>query len=70
MTRSDDEETVEVCVTFVRLTDRAVLVNDCAKGAWLPLSQIECDEDLSAFAEGDVLEMSLPEWLAREKGLI
>ena len=64
------EKKIEVAVLFKRATDKAVCVSDGDKDLWLPLSQVECDEDLSAFEPGDDLELLVPEWLAKEKGLI
>jgi hypothetical protein len=50
-------------------TDRALLVSetgDKRKAVWLPLSQIEIN---STGAEG-IHDITLPEWLARDKGLV
>lgn len=38
------------------------------KWFWLPLSQIEVDP--SGYEPGDEVTVTLPEWLAAEKGLI
>lgn len=71
MSRRDREaEMIDVTVTFKRATDKALLVNDGDRDIWLPLSQVKCDEDLRTADEGDVLELLVPEWLAKEKGLI
>lgn len=61
MTKSN---VVDIDVIIVHQTERAVLVkeSDGAEGVWLPLSQVEVDT-----ADGVV---TLPEWLALEKGLI
>jgi len=61
-------EKIEVAVTFKRITDRAVLVNDGDKDVWLPLSQVEydfCDTE-----PGEAIEITVPEWIAKDKGLI
>jgi hypothetical protein len=68
MTRRDAEK-IEVSVTFKHITDRAVLVNDGDKDIWLPLSMVD-GGDIMAMEPGDVVELLLPEWLAKEKGLI
>ena len=49
-------------------TEKAVLFHtgDKTQAAWLPLSQIEIEE--TAF--GGIFTVSLPEWLALDKGLI
>lgn len=67
MSRRNDEK-IEVAVTFKHITDRAVLVNDGDKDVWLPLSQVEydfCDTE-----PGEAIEIVVPEWIAKDKGLI
>lgn len=63
-------EAVTVSLFLHTTTDRAILVsegNNRLKALWLPLSQV-------AFDPGDgmakVIEITMPEWLALEKGLI
>lgn len=60
---------VEVTVALHRYTDKAYFVSDDGnqkKAVWIPVSQIEAERDL-----GDgMYELSLPEWLAYDKGLI
>lgn len=48
-------------------TQRAVLVKDAedSAGVWLPLSQVEVEGE-----PGQVATVTLPEWLAIEKGLV
>lgn len=55
---------IDISVIIVHLTEKAVLIKDAedADAVWLPLSQVEVDE-----ADNVV---TLPEWLALEKGLI
>ena len=49
---------------FIRTeTPRAWLINDGKREVWVPKSQAEVDED-----HGTIITM--PEWLAKEKGLI
>ena len=63
-----EAETIEVSVTFKRFTAHSVMVNDGDRDVWLPLSQVDydfCDTD-----EGEVIELLMPEWLAKEKGMI
>lgn len=43
----------------------AILVSDGTKQVWLPKSQVEIYENESKFAS-----ITMPEWLAIEKGLI
>lgn len=60
---------IEVTVALHAYTDKAYLVSDDGtkeKAQWVPISQIEAERDL-----GDgMYELSLPEWLAYDKGLI
>lgn len=64
MTRSN---IIDLDLIIVRLTDKAALVKDTedADAIWLPLSQIELDGN-----PGSVGTVSLPDWLAQERGLI
>lgn len=58
---------VDVEVIIVHQTDKAVLVksDEEADGVWLPLSQCEVDAE-----PGSVGEVTLPDWLATERGLV
>lgn len=49
-------------------TQKAVLFHtgDKSEAAWLPLSQIEIEET----GVGGIVTVTLPEWLALDKGLI
>ena len=65
----DMKNPIEVYVYVVRITDKAVLVKDDPWGeyeAWLPKSQIYCDD----IRPGKDAEITMPEWLAVEKGLV
>lgn len=53
---------VEVDGEVVRRTADAVLWDDGSIEVWLPLSQIEVNEESGT--------VSMPEWLAIEKGLV
>lgn len=59
------EHKTEFYATRVKETDRAILVNDGVYDIWLPKSLVEILE-----IKGDDLEISLPEWLAVDKGII
>lgn len=64
MMRSD---VVDINVHLHHETGKAVLVSDTgdkADAVWLPLSQVEIEP------EGATHVVTLPEWLATEKGLI
>ena len=50
-------------------TDRAILVSETADkkdARWLPKSQIEIEND----GHNNFITVIMPEWLARDKGLI
>lgn len=59
---------VDITVQKLHETDRAVLVTDSVpeKGVWLSKSLIEIEKS----ATGGLYEVTLPKWLALEKGLI
>jgi len=62
---------IDITVQLKHQTDLAILVTDDGTNAiWLPKSQIECDVDLDNADVGDTIEVTLPEWLALDKGLI
>lgn len=55
-------------LTFVRETSAAILVQDPDESEiWLPQSQIDWPEDAD---RSDPITVTMPEWLAEEKGLI
>lgn len=57
---------VDITVQVRRETVKAVLVSDGVTEAWLPRSQIEIN--ISDDGQADVI--TLPEWLAMEKGFL
>lgn len=62
---------VELSVAFIRATREVVLVSEHGEHeVWLPRSQITTDSDIEHLSDGEVFELSVPEWLAFEKGLI
>ena len=65
MTRSN---IIDIDVEVTHRTEKAILVHtgDKEESVWLPLSQIEVSQ--SGFA--GIETVTLPEWLAKEKGLI
>jgi len=57
-------------LTFVRSSDAAILVEDPdGDEVWLPKSEIAWPEDAGA-ERGDSITVTMPEWLAEDKGLI
>lgn len=63
-------ETIDIDVVIHAETALAILVsdNDLEDSAvWLPKSQVDYDERAK---KGDIITVTLPEWLAIDKGLI
>lgn len=61
---------VEVWVTVHQTTDDAVLISDSGDeddAVWIPRSQIHEEEDID---NGDIVELSVAEWIAKREGLI
>ena len=59
---------IDVTVQLHHETDKAILVSDDGdrgNAVWLPLSQCEIQKQ-----RGGVVIVTLPEWLALDKGLI
>lgn len=59
---------VDLTVIIMHQTDKAVRVADSeeSEAVWLPLSQIEVEP----VDRSNIAIVSMPEWLAQEKGLI
>jgi len=60
----------QVCVEVLRETEKAFFVfdTDPQDAVWVPKSQIVFEDD--NVGPGDTSVMTMPEWLAREKGFI
>lgn len=59
---------IDITVRLHHVTERAVLVSDDddrEKAVWLPLSQIEIEK-----TDNRTAVVTLPEWLAKERGLV
>ena len=69
MSRSARSDIIDVTVEIVRETAKAVLVHegDESRAVWLALSQIEVARN---DPKPGLATVSLPTWLAQEKGLI
>lgn len=61
---SDDEVTVDV--TIRHQTDKAILAYDGKREVWVPKSQIR---DLK-MGKAKTAQITIPEWLAKDKGLV
>lgn len=62
------ERLADITVALHHETDKAVLVSDDGdreNAVWLPKSKIEIEHK-----QGNTVEVTLPEWLAKDKGLI
>jgi positive regulator of sigma E activity len=58
---------IELTVRIIHMTDEAALVtDDDTEKHWLPLSQVECEDELEI---GDTVNIEIPEWLAIQEGL-
>jgi hypothetical protein len=60
----------EISGEIRRETTQAVLFYDGTREVWLPKSQIKIEEKDGFVLGGKLVEVTLPEWLASEKGLI
>lgn len=72
------KQLTDIELIYLNKTDQAIKVTEGIKDSltgkqieyWLPISQIELDKDLDKLARNDLVTVTLPEWLAKEKGLI
>ena len=69
----NDVETDIIC-KYIASTDKAILIEVDGEREWLPMSQISDASvdlnDIPALDRGDPLTITIPEWLAEEKGLV
>jgi hypothetical protein len=59
------QETTEITVEILRESERAIQVTDGDVTEWLPKSQLEYEGEA-----GQTVVVTMPEWLAKDKGLI
>jgi len=61
--------TTTISVIFQHATERAICVRETEDGEdiWLPLSQIEVDDDAD---RGEVIDLTAPDWLLEDKGML
>lgn len=62
-------EMVEVDVKILEMTALAILVDDGDRTPWLAKSLLREDE-IEDCEVGDFLTLTVPEWLAKQEGLI
>ncbi len=60
-------ELTDITAKLVHQTGKAILINDGDEDIWLPLSMIEF---VTTDASKGIVEVTLPLWLAKDKGLI
>lgn len=68
MSAAVKSDLVDVTCHVHHTTERAVLVSDdgdVEKACWLPLSQVEVE-----MKQPPIAEVTMPEWLAKQRGLI
>jgi len=65
-----NSDPVEVEVTFLRVTSAAVLVECDEIEIWLPREKVQFDGLLDHCEKGELIEVTVPEWLAYDRGLI
>ena len=68
---SDRTEKITLQMIYKKHTPDALLIEDdigLSGVVWLPLSQIEVD--LDGLEMGDQVEVTMPNWLARERDLV
>ncbi len=66
------DEKVELELEYVQHSRSrlSILVNDGGPNVWLPLSEIEIEENSPDLKQGDLITVWVPEWLATEEGLV
>lgn len=66
--------TITVSVMLMRCTDKALCVSDGDVKDWIPKSQVtlgDCKvDDFDDMIPGHVYDITIPEWMAQEKGFI
>lgn len=58
---------IEFCATVEHETDKSLLVSDGSEKIWLPKSQIVRQRPIGSNMD---FEFVIPQWLAKEKGII
>lgn len=59
---------VDIAGILIEVREKSIWLNDGTTKVWLPLSQVEVDTP--GAAAGHSVSVAMPEWLAKEKGLI
>jgi len=61
---------IEIYATVIMSRPDTVLISDGSREAWLPKSEITCDDDDGEYHDGEMMTIWVPEWLAHDRGLI
>lgn len=63
---------VVMTVVLLSTTESAILIttNDDDEGVWLPRSKVEWERKSPMFRRPEYIEITMPEWLAMDRGLI
>lgn len=65
------KQTYDVLTHVNYVTDKALRVNLGTSVEWLPKSQLDSpDMEIEEIEVGDKVTLTLPEWLAKEKGIL
>jgi len=66
----DEVYVIEGAIKYV--TDKAILVDDGDVEHWIPLSQLKQfgPKNKPVVAPEEIVEIEIPEWLAKKKGLL
>jgi len=59
---------VDIAGIVIQRRETSIWINAGTTKAWLPLSLVELDP--TDASDGHAVEVAMPEWLAKEKGLI
>jgi hypothetical protein len=70
--RLESKEYVEIACEFRRRSNLAMLIHDGVREAWIPFSLIESptSDEIDMLNFGQHITLLIPEWLAKDKGLI
>jgi len=69
--KKQDIRHVEIDVEIHNETELGILIFDGDRTAWLPKSQlVDFDSDAVTMIPSQVMTITMPEWLAKAKGLI
>lgn len=63
---------VVLTMQLLTTTDNAILVcdDDHEEGVWLPKSKVEWERKSPIYRKPEIIEVTMPEWLAKDRELI